>query len=267
MKQEDDHHIVCFLALALAGLFVHLPSHVFAQKNQNLDYWSYSDQIKRMQNSRVQTTFNYIFQSRVVSDSSFDPIRDCHIINMTQNTGTVTNTYGDFRITANINDSISFSALGYEKLTIVFTESMYNYGYIIKLKPAVYEIDEVTITPFQLDVPIISKWEIYTPPLPNQGGINLLPGEVNPVSMFYNKFSKEAKQKRYFESVQNGTADFMLIGEKFNGHIVAQITGLKNDELIAFMSFCKFSNDFIMNYSPETIRRAIRQKYTEFVEP
>ena len=209
-------------------------------------------------------TINIIFQSKVVSDSSFSTIGDCHIINKTQNTGTVTDAYGEFKITANVNDSITFSALGYEKLTIVLSESMYNYGYIVILKPKAYELEEVTVTPFRLNLPTISKYEIYTPPLPNQGGINI-PTGVNPVTAIYNIFSKEGKQKKYYKSVIDETAEYIRIGEKFNAQMVAQITGLEDDELIKFMSFCDFSKDFILNYSPETIKRVIRKKHEEFV--
>ena len=247
----------------LAGLLVPLPCRA---QDSNMKFWLNQDRILSQQVSHLKTDFNYIFRSRVVSDSSFTSIRDCHIINVTQHTGTVSDAYGDFKITANINDSISFSALGYEKLTIVLSESMYNYGYIIKLKPKAYELEEVTIQPFQIDFPTIHKNEIYTSPLPNQGGINIpLPYALaHPVTYLYDRFSKEGKQKRYYNKVKEGTADFMLIGEKFNGEMVSQLTGLKDDELIAFMSFCNFSNDFLMNYSPETIKRTIRKKYEEY---
>jgi hypothetical protein len=255
-------HIV-FLALALTGLFVHAPCH--AQSRQNLDYWENEYALRKLHFSQMRTDINFIFQSRVVCDSSFTSIQGCHIVNVTQNTGTVSDAYGDFKITANVGDSISFSALGYEKATIVLAESMYNYGYIVKLKPKAYELSEVTVTPFRIDLPKISKYEIYTPPLPNQGGVNLLPVEVNPITFFYNKYSREGKQKRYYKTVIDGTADYMRIGEKFNGVIVAQITGLKDDELVKFMSYCNFSNDFILNYSLETIKRAIKQKFQEWL--
>jgi len=180
--------------------------------------------------------------------------------------GTVSDAYGDFKITANVNDSILFSALGYEKLTIVVNDSMYNFGYIVKLRPIAYELSEIIIKPFQLDLPPISKWEVYTPRLPNQGGINIpLSGALaHPVTYFYMLLSKEGKQVRYHKMITEGTADFMLIGEKFNGVIVAQLTGLKDDELIKFMSFCNFSKDFLLNCSPETIKREIRKKYQEY---
>ena len=267
MKQAGNHYIVYFIMLVLIGLFVYLPCDAQSNlKNQNLDYWAKQREMARHYNSQ-RPDFNYIFRSRVVNDSSLQAIRDCHIINKTQNMGTVSDAHGDFKISANINDSISFSALGYERLTIVLTESMFNYGYIVKLKPVAYELNEIIVKPFQLELPQIRRSEIYTTPLPNQGGINIpLSGALaSPVTYFYNLLSKEGKQQRYYRNLIDGTADFLLIGEKFNGELVAQLTGLKDDELIKFMSFCNFSPEFLLNFSPETIRRAIRIKHLEYL--
>lgn len=257
----ESNHITYLVVLALVGLFVRLPCRA---QDSNMSYWANEKQAQRNHLSQWKPDFNYIFRSRVVCDSTLSSIRDCHIVNKTQHTATVSDAYGDFKISANINDSILFSALGYATLAIAITESMYTYGYIVRLKPVTYELEEVTIRPI-LETPLITKWEIYTPPLPNQGGISI-PTGFSPVTALYNLMSKEGKQKKYYKKVIEGEADFLLIGEKFNGEMVAQITGLKDDELIRFMSYCNFSNDFLMNYSPETIKRAIRTKYQEYMQ-
>lgn len=263
--KSKNHHIRNFFLLVLAGFFIHLHSYAQSQlKNDNLDHWSNSDQIRREQLSHIPVDLSFTFNSRVVCDSSFISVAGCHIINKTQRIGTVSNAYGDFKILANVNDSIFFSALGYEELFVVITEAMYNHRYTVKLKPVTYELNEVTIRPL-IENPMISKWEVYIKPLPNQGGLNI-PTGASPVTALYNLFSKEGKQKKYYQKVTEGKADFMLIGEKFNGEMVAQVTGLKDDELIKFMSYCKFSDDFLLNYSTETIKRAIRQKYQEYIE-
>jgi hypothetical protein len=232
-------HITYFVVLALVGLLYHPYCHA-----QN---------------------YNYVFSSRVVSDSSFNSIRDCHIINKTQRTGTVSNSYGDFKITDNVHDSISFSAIGYEKRTIALTDSMFTYGYVILLTPTAYVLDEVTIRSYKLNFSPIDRRSIAPRTLlPNQGGVGT--SIEGPVTFFYNLFSREGRHKRYYKKITEGTADFMRIGEKFNGEMVSQITGLRDDELVKFMSFCNFSNDFLLNYSMETIKRAIRKKYGEYKE-
>jgi len=261
MKPAGKYYNVYLVVLVITSLFFHLPCHA---QDSNTQFWLNQKQTQRQLLSQWKPDFNYIFRSRVVIDGSLDPVKDCHIINKTQRTATISDGFGDFRINANINDSIIFSALGFETLTIVMTEMMYDYGQIIKLKPTTYELEEVVIQPL-VEKPIVTKWEVYTPPLPNQGGINI-PTGINPVTMIYNLFSKEGKQKKYYKKLIENEADFMLIGEKFNGPVVAQITGLKDDELIKFMSWCNFSKDFLLNYSPETIKRAIRTKYQEYTE-
>jgi hypothetical protein len=245
-------------------MFLYLP--VRAQ-DTNLKYWAAADSANKRAYRSMKVNINYVFLSRILNDSTEQAINDCHILNQTLNTGTVSDTYGDFKITANVGDTIAFSALGYQTKTIVITESMFNYGHIIRLKPASYTLSEITIKPYQLKLPSISRFQIYTPPLPNQGGINIpLPSVIeHPISAIYDRFSKEGKQKQYYKSLLNGTAEYMIIGEKFNGEMVTQLTGLKDDKLIQFMTFCNFSNEFLMTNSPKTIERAIRRKYQEYI--
>ena len=265
--EKAKKHIMTLLSVFMVvTLSIQAQSQINRLQNQNLDYWATQDNALRRQLEQWTPVLNYVLQSKVVCDSSFISIAGCHIINLTQNMGTVTDSNGDFSITANIGDTVSFSALGYERLTIVITGTMYTSGFIVKLKPTTYDLDELIVTPYRLNLTPISRFEIHTPPLPGHGGINLLPYYFSPVTVFYNRFSKEGKQKRQYTQVVDGTAEYMLIGEKFNGYMVSEITGLKEDELINFMAFCNFSNDFLLNYSMETIRRAIRQKYLDFVE-
>jgi hypothetical protein len=257
------NHVTYVALLALVGLVASISGYA---QDSNMRYWEYEKQVQMMHLKNLKQDINYLFRSRVLNDSTSQAIRDCHVINKTQRTGTVSDANGDFKIMANANDSISFSALGYEKLTIALTDSMFNYGYMVKLKPAVYPLSEVTVRPFQLELPSVSRFAVYTPPLPNQGGIKIPVPEAiaHPVTALYDLLSKEGKQKRHYKKVVEGTADYILVGEKFNGEIVAKLTGLKNDELVQFMSFCNFSKEFLLYYSPETIKRAIRIKYKEY---
>jgi hypothetical protein len=80
----------------------------------------------------------------------------------------------------------------------------------------------------------------------------------------YDLWSKEGKQRQYYQSVVKGTADFVVIGNKFNGYIVKRLTGLENDELVKFMSFCGFSNSYLLAASEMEIQRAIMRKYSEY---
>ena len=209
----------------------------------------------------------------------------CHVINKTQNLGTISDEFGIFTLTANVGDSIWLSALGYERLTIAAHDTMYANNPVIRLKPAVYVLSEVdigllsTYDRFKRDIlsmeaeeairmaPLAGQYNTYGPTLPNQGGINIpLPGMLaHPVTFLYDLLSREGKQYRYYQSVINGTAEFVIIGEKFNGFIVKQLTGFENDELVKFMSFCRFTKEYLLVASDMDIQREIMRKYREYI--
>jgi len=208
----------------------------------------------------------------------------CHIINKTQNMGTVSDEFGVFMLTANVGDSIWISSIGYARMTFAVHDSMYANNRIIRLQPVAYTLTGVeigllsTYDRFRRDVlsreaqeavklaPLINQYEVYVKPLPNQGGINIPLGNLSsPISFLYNLWSTEGKQLQHYLSVINGTAEFIIIGEKFNGFIVREITGLENDELVKFMSFCKFPKEYLLVASEMDIRRAIMRKHLEYL--
>ena len=226
--------------------------------------------------------FRYKFIAKVMDSDTAVVIPNCHIINKTQNLGTVSNGYGTFAITANIGDSILFSAIGYERLTIAVRDSMYTNNRIVKMQPRTYILSAVdigilsTYDRFKRDVlskeaeeayqlEHIGEYDIYVPPLPNQGGINV-PLAVSPVTFLYDLWSKEGKQYRHYQSVINGVAEFILIGEKFNGLLVKNLTGFENDELVKFMSFCMFTKEYLLLAPEMEIQREIMRKYKEYIK-
>ena len=229
--------------------------------------------------------FNFKFSAKVIDADTAVAISSCHIINKTQNMGTLTDESGYFTITANKGDSIMFSHVGYEKLTIAAVDSMYANNRTIRLKPASYLLTALdigllsTYDRFKRDVLSreaaeayrlqheIDKYDVYTPALPNQGGINipLIGALSHPVTFLYDLWSTEGKQYRHYLSVINGTAEFMIIGEKFNGFLVKQITGFENDELVRFMSYCRFTKEYLLVASDMEIHREIVRKYREYV--
>ena len=226
--------------------------------------------------------YKYRFVAKVMAADTTVFIHNCHIINKTQHLVTVSDEFGGFTITANVGDSIMFSMIGYERLTIVARDSMYTNNRIVKLIPAVYFLSEVdigilsTYDRFKRDIlskeaaeaykmaPLVNKYDVYITPLPNQGGFNI-PFTASPITFLYNLWSKEGKQYEYYQSVIRGTAEFIIIGAKFNGLIVKELTGLENDELLKFMSFCRFTRPYLLATSEMEIRRAIMYKFKEYL--
>jgi hypothetical protein len=227
--------------------------------------------------------FKFRFTARIVADDSISTaLRDCHIINKTLNLGTVSDQFGNFTITANKKDSLEISILGYETLHIAVADSMFSNSRVIRLKPATYMLGIVDIgrfssyeqfkrnfmntkvASFSTSIDPVNRFEVAPRLLPGQGGINLVPFYVSPVTYLYNLLSTEGQQMRYLQKIIDGTAEHIRIGEKFNGDIVHQLTGLENEELVEFMSGCHFTKKFLLYVSQEEINHAIMQKYKEY---
>ena len=229
-----------------------------------------------------QRDYHFRFSARIMDADTAVMISNCHIINRTQNLVTISDNFGDFYVTANIGDTLTISSMGYETLTFAVHDSMYTNNRIIKLQPAVYVLTELdigllsTYDRFRRDILSmeaqqaldmafsIGRYDVIR--LPDHGGIRIpLPSGGSIITALYNLWSVEGKQYRHYLSVINGTAEFIIIGEKFNGAIVRQLTGLENDELIKFMSWCGFTKKYLLATSEMEIRREVMRKFREYV--
>lgn len=73
------------------------------------------------------------------------------VFNQTSKRGTITNDAGEFTIAAAVNDSISFSALQFQKFTVVIDEGVINSGELnVYIREAVTELPEVIVLPHDL---------------------------------------------------------------------------------------------------------------------
>jgi hypothetical protein len=91
------------------------------------------------------------------------------------------------------------------------------------------------------------------------------PGIMSPVSMIYNIFSNEAKEKRKYEEIQNREARQKIIQSKFNRESVGNLTGLEGEKLDRFMEFCNFTDEYILNTKEYFILENVKKKYKQFM--
>lgn len=83
------------------------------------------------------------FQGKVYDEES--TVSGVKVINKTQNILVYTNSRGDFKIEAAINDTISVSSLFHVEQQIVLTEKNFKETAVIELKKAMNDLDEVLI--------------------------------------------------------------------------------------------------------------------------
>jgi len=104
----------------------------------------------------------------------------------------------------------------------------------------------------------------------SQGGIlAFIPGKVgqaimHPISFLYNTFSRKAKMERLYQELVANEEEVYNLAQKYNQNIVTTITGLENEELLDFMTFCKFSYYDLVRWSPEFIILQIKKRYDDY---
>ncbi|MGO1752192.1 MAG: hypothetical protein ACTHYV_06845, partial [Psychroflexus sp.] len=73
-----------------------------------------------------------------------------NIVNITQETGTLTSQNGTFKLAVDLNDSIVFSSLVHEFQSLVVTNSTLSKPVDIKMKRQINELPEVVVNAYDL---------------------------------------------------------------------------------------------------------------------
>lgn len=218
---------------------------------------------------------------QVVNKESGEAIPYVHIIDQTTHQGTTTDLAGKFQIKVNKTDTILFSAVGFEKDTLLLAneEIKNDYAVQILLKPSTLELAPVEIYAYKNEAAF--KQAILDLNLPEEKHPNIvIPGThagqpksltgnfalASPLTAVQNLFSKEAKELKKYQEVLSNYPREKLIREKYNRKVVEEITGLKDESLNDFMLFCHVPDDFIIKANEYEIVLAVNKCYKDFLK-
>lgn len=99
--------------------------------------------------SEAQSFFSKKLEGRVYSKDG--DVAATHVQNLSTKKATITDIDGFFSIYANLNDTLLFSAVQYEKKRVVITTEILNQKvFRVLLDDALNVLDEVTVTPYNL---------------------------------------------------------------------------------------------------------------------
>lgn len=100
-------------------------------------------------------------EGRVTSDDG--DVAATHVLNLTTKRATITDSYGFFAIGVRLSDTLEFSAVQYKKKTVIISRSILDRKLItIRLEDALTELDEVTVTPYNLSGDLIKDLATLT---------------------------------------------------------------------------------------------------------
>ena len=97
----------------------------------------------------AQNLFTKQIEGRVYSES--DDVAATHVLNITSDKASITDLNGFFSITANLNDTLVFSAIQFKKKTMVVTQNVLESKLLyVPLEDALNELNEVIVMPYNL---------------------------------------------------------------------------------------------------------------------
>lgn len=219
-----------------------------------------------------------VFVGTILNKSDSIALEGVHIINKSTNIGVVSKANGSFSIMANSNDTLIISHMGFSTYNHVVSNSYFK----VYLHRRTYNLENFTVLPYkdyeefkdaftQLRIqegPNSINKSIYVPKdellaayQEANGGI-IISGGISAILGAFNKYVQD--KKNYLKLLEQDKKQ-AAIDEKLNPIILMRITPINDIETAEyFLSYCDFSNYFILNASEFNLHKEIHICYDEF---
>lgn len=218
---------------------------------------------------------------------SFYPIREANIYNFSSKKYCFSDQNGKFYLDVHLNDTLIISKSIYRQMMIFIDQEIFNkenteiimyYKAIILKEVAIYAITpqygqfikEVVNTSLPDIYSQVAGTKLTTQDFMNnkysKGDYNILSGTPmgSPLTYFYEKYNKKYKNIQLAKELNANQDEVDKVPGKYNRELVSSITGLKGDDLLNFMMYCRFGYYDIIKMTPEQIIMEIRIKYSEY---
>lgn len=223
-------------------------------------------------------------QAIVINAQTNFPLESVHVVNLNKVVGTITNTEGEFKIRATVNDTLYFSFLGFKSQKIRVTNDMYKFKDTkISLTELAYALEEVIVRPFQLTGYL--EIDVKNLPLENKAyqysisGLNVgyeagnrnpsavtkvLGAILNPADLLRNLFGKKANQMRKLRKIKEDDQIRDLLASKFDRETLTELLQIDKMDINDILNNCSYSKSFIKTANDLQILDAISSCYEEF---
>lgn len=233
----------------------------------------------------VKMSDRVIVAGYVFEESNGLPLPYVNVYIKKSRTGTITDTAGYFLLSAKVNDTLTFSSLGYDRKYVVLTDSATDNmkPLIVFLDTKIYEINSVDIIALKRYKQL--EYEITNMKLPDDDytyaarNFPFRPADIDyysrvnapgfglvfsPITALYDMFSKEGKEKRKLEEIQQKDLQNSAVEEKISPELIMDITGMSREETNMFLDWCNFSPDFVAKLSDYDLLSLIVHKYRQY---
>ncbi len=216
---------------------------------------------------------------QVLSRETFKPLSLVNVINLRDRTGTVSNKEGKFSLRVRRTDTIILSSVDHVKDTLTFGHVTSKKHFVqALLSPKVYVLREVEVGELgnydKLKNKIL-EWERNKKrtarafieeiePVRTEAPEKVAATWASPFDLLYETFGKRPKQLRKLAELERQDAYEAALEYRFTPRVVNALTGLEGDDLMRFMSKCRFSFEFVFTASDYEFYMAILDYYRAY---
>ena len=232
----------------------------------------------------------------VYSDKTEQSIANATITIKRTRTGTICDSTGVFHLQIQKNDTLIVRALGYQTkewpVPLILNRDFIPF-FRIEMRDISYLLKEVDIyalgtwdefkeefikaevkekNPINEDIARhLKPYNTKEPnPVPAQyrpkvdRKMNVLDAVFRPTDFLHNKLSKKEKAKKKLSKIIKNERTNTKISKKYNAELVSDATGLKGNELVAFMEFCGKKIHVTENSTDYDVMKQILDLYKEY---
>ena len=224
-------------------------------------------------------------KGKVVRAGTENGLENVNIVNLNQVLGTATNINGEFEISANANDTLHLSYLGFKSIKVRVTNDWIRYGQstTIEMTELALALEEVVVNQLKLtgyleidiqQVPVNQTVRYSISGLPTTGyeGGTQQPGAVskvlgavfNPADFLYKMFGKEPNQLRKLKKMKKDDEIRNLLAGRFDREMLLALLQVDKVDLDLIVSECNYSKEFIRTANDLQIMDAISECYEEY---
>jgi len=218
---------------------------------------------------------------QIVDRSSQESVPYVHIVNKNIQKGTVSNTEGRFWIKMDKNDTLIFSAIGFENYAFMLKKNIDTDKIDVKIEldMSTMELEAVDVFAYRneralkdalinMEMPVDSDEDFQIPGIKRsvpkatkpEGGFSL----GSPLTSIAKIFSKEEKEKKLLKKYKQDYNYQKLITSKYNRQIVMEITNVPEDKVEDFMKFCVLEDAFIKRATEYELAVLLKQCEIDF---
>lgn len=219
----------------------------------------------------------------VINAQTDQPMESVHVVNLNQVIGTITNKQGEFAISAQVNDTLFFTFLGFKSQKVRVTNDMFKFkGTKISLTELAYALEEVIVRPYSLtgyleidvkNLPINNAFQYsisglsvgYEAGNKNPSAVTKVLGAIlNPADLLRNLFGKKPNQMRKLRQMKEDDRIRDLLASKFDRETLTELLQIEKVDIEDILTNCNYSKSFIATANDLQILDAISNCYEEF---